>query len=80
MAALGFAVNDDAASEVSRASATASALLNQLFPALLAAFGSGVDEVALPLLPFMVAYVTRLKGLAKRWDGVGGGREYRRQY
>lgn len=31
---------------------------------------SGIDEVALPLLPFMSAYVARLKNLHKRHSGV----------
>lgn len=34
---------------------------------------SSRDEVALPLLPFMHAYVARLKMLAKRWVGAGLG-------
>lgn len=37
-----------------------------LFPAIMAAFKSDVDEVALPLLPFMHAYIARLKVLQKR--------------
>jgi hypothetical protein len=34
------------------------------------ACSSGIDEVALPLLPFMSAYVARLKTLHKRHAGV----------
>jgi hypothetical protein len=63
---VGFSVSDDAAAEAGRASEAASAMLSQLFPAVLAAFKSSCDEVALPLLPFLGAYVARLKGLAKR--------------
>ncbi len=63
---MGFSVSDDAAAEAGRASEAASAMLSQLFPAVLAAFKSSCDEVALPLLPFLGAYVARLKGLAKR--------------
>ncbi|GIL47531.1 hypothetical protein Vafri_4333, partial [Volvox africanus] len=70
ISAVGFAVSDDAASEASRASETAARMLSQLFPAVLAAFKSSCDDVALPLLPFMVAYVARLKGLAKRGSGL----------
>ena len=37
-----------------------------LFPAVLSAFRSGVDEVALPLMPFLHAYTARLKVQQKR--------------
>ncbi len=67
---MGFSVSDEAAADASRASDMAGRMLGALFPAVMAAFRSGVDDVALPLLPFMNAYVTRLKGLTKRWGAV----------
>jgi hypothetical protein len=59
-------VDDEAVQEASAACNLAMQLLAQLFPALLAAFQSDVDEVALPLVPFMMAYVNRLKNVQKR--------------
>ncbi|GFR43596.1 hypothetical protein Agub_g4693, partial [Astrephomene gubernaculifera] len=70
LSAVGFPVSEEAASEAARASEAAAGMLSQLFPAVLAAFKSSCDEVALPLLPFMGAYVARLKGLAKRNPGL----------
>ncbi|KAG2493435.1 hypothetical protein HYH03_008254 [Edaphochlamys debaryana] len=70
LTAVGFSVTDDAASEATRASQAAAAMLGSLFPAVMAALACGVDEVALPLMPFMGAYALRLKGLAKRPGGL----------
>ena len=70
LSAVGFAVPDEAAGEAARAVEAAGGMLAALFPAVLAAFGSGCDDVALPLLPFMSAYVARLKGLARRPAGL----------
>lgn len=64
---MGLEVSDDAASEAGAASAAAAGLLDQLMPAVLKAFRSGRSEVAMPLVPFVLAYVARLKMLAKRW-------------
>lgn len=65
-AALGISVTDEAAQEASAAVETAAGMLGALFPAILTAWQSGVEDVAMPLLPFMTAYATRLKTLAKR--------------
>lgn len=65
-AALGIGVTDEAAREASHAVDTAGGMLSALFPALMTAWQCGVEEVAMPLMPFMTAYVTRLKTLAKR--------------
>jgi hypothetical protein len=59
-------VDNEAMQEANAAVALANALLAQLFPALLAAFQSEVEEVSLPLVPFMTAYVNRLKNVQKR--------------
>ena len=66
LSAMGFAVDDEAAVEVKRASELGSQQMEALFPAIMAAFKSDIDEVALPLLPFMHTYVARLKVLHKR--------------
>ncbi len=63
---MGFDVSEEAASEASCTASAATKLLNALMPAVLKAFASGVGEVAMPLVPFAVAYVARLKMLAKR--------------
>ena len=68
MAAIGLAVDDEAAIEVKSATELGDRQMAALFPALLSAFRSGVDEVALPLMPFMHAYAARLKVQHKRWD------------
>jgi hypothetical protein len=65
-AAIGLEVDDEAMQEASASCALANTLLAQLFPALLAAFQSEVEEVSLPLVPFMTAYVNRLKNVQKR--------------
>lgn len=67
--AMGFDVNDEAAVEATNASALASSLMAALFPPVLAAFMSEDEEISGPLLPFLVAYVARLKALHKRWAG-----------
>jgi exportin-T len=66
MTAMGFSVDDEALLEVSGATETANMLMSALFPSVLAAFKSRVDEISIPLLPFMSAYMARLKALHKR--------------
>jgi exportin-T len=67
LAAVGVQVDQEAAGEAAGVAAGAQSLLSALLPAVLEAFGSGNDAVALPLLPFLSAYVTRLKTLSKRY-------------
>ncbi|MEW5306130.1 MAG: hypothetical protein WDW36_008620 [Sanguina aurantia] len=64
--AMGFDVGDEAAVEANGAAALAASLMAALFPPVLAAFMSEDEEVSGPLLPFLVAYVARLKALHKR--------------
>lgn len=72
MAAVGLAVDAEAAADAQSACATASALLDALFPAVLAALRAGHDEVAAAVVPFLLSFVGRLRALQKRAgpDGV----------
>lgn len=67
--AMGLSVGDEAAEEVQVASSLGSQQMQALFPALLSAFHSGLDDVALPLMPFMHTYIARLKVQLKRMAG-----------
>jgi hypothetical protein len=78
MAAIGLTVDDEAAVEVRAASELGNRQMAALFPTLLSAFRSGVDEVALPLMPFMHAYAARLKVQHKRSVGLLGWQPVRR--
>ncbi|KAJ9528951.1 hypothetical protein QJQ45_000515 [Haematococcus lacustris] len=64
--AAGLAISSEATQDATSVANQASQMLDSLFPALLAAFRSEVDAVALPLLSFMPAYTARLKLLHKR--------------
>ncbi|GFH22225.1 tRNA exportin, partial [Haematococcus lacustris] len=64
--AAGLAISSEATQDATAVANQASQMLDSLFPALLAAFRSEVDAVALPLLSFMSAYTARLKLLHKR--------------
>lgn len=66
LTAIGFEVDDEASREASAAAADANRLLEALTPAVLQAFASGIETVAMPLVPFISAYVARLKTLHKR--------------
>lgn len=68
---MGFEVDDEAGREAQAAMAAAGKLLEALTPAVLAAFCSGLEAVAMPLAPFISAYVARLKTLSKRCVGSG---------
>ncbi|GAX84343.1 hypothetical protein CEUSTIGMA_g11765.t1 [Chlamydomonas eustigma] len=70
LAAIGLSVDDEAAVEVKGGSELGSRQLAALFPVILTAFKSGVEEVALPLMPFMHAYTARLKVQQKRSQGL----------
>jgi exportin-T len=69
---MGFSVNDEASQEATAAGDAALQLLDALTPAVLQAFGTGIDCLAMPLVPFISAYVARLKTLAKRNQGMPG--------
>lgn len=64
--AVGIEVTDEAFREASAVVDAATRLLDQLTPAVLQAFACGLEAVAMPLVPFVNAYVGRLKALAKR--------------
>ncbi len=64
---MGIEVDGEAAQEASEATDAATKLLDQLLPAVLKAFRTAREEVALPLVPFLTAYVARLKMLHKRY-------------
>jgi hypothetical protein len=66
MQAVGFEVDDEAGREATAVVEAAARLLEQLTPAVLQAFACGLEAVAMPLVPFINAYVARLKTLAKR--------------
>lgn len=55
MAAVGLAVDGEAAAEAAAATAGATQLLEQLFPAILTAFRSEDAEVSGSLIPFLQA-------------------------
>jgi hypothetical protein len=69
MAAVGLTVDAEASSDAAAACTTAAALLDALFPAVLAALRAGHDEVAAAVVPFLLSYVGRLKSLQKRAPG-----------
>lgn len=73
MAAVGLAVDAEASSDAAAACSGASALLDALFPAVLAALRAGHDEVAAAVVPFLLAYIARLRALQKRAPGGGSG-------
>lgn len=75
MAAVGLAVDEEAASEAGAACSAACSLLDQLFPAVLAALRTGHDEIAAAGVPFLLSYVTRLKAVQVRraWGETRAG-------
>ncbi|KAI7842372.1 hypothetical protein COHA_004011 [Chlorella ohadii] len=73
MAAVGLEVDAEASADAASACAGASALLDALFPAVLAALRAGQDEVAAAVVPFLLAYIARLRALQKRAPGGGSG-------
>ena len=66
IASVGFAVNDDAASEARAAVSAAQALLAEMFPAVLATVRASDEDVKLGVVPFLQSYVGKLKGSQKR--------------
>lgn len=60
---VGLAVDEEASSEAGAVCAAAAGLLDQLFPAVLAALRTGNDEIAAAAVPFLLSYVTRLKAV-----------------
>ncbi|CAK0782799.1 hypothetical protein CVIRNUC_005994 [Coccomyxa viridis] len=64
--AVGISIDSEAASEASAACTTAQALIVSLFPAVLSTLQSGDEEVEGALVPFLQAYVARLRAGQKR--------------
>jgi exportin-T len=65
-AAVGLAIDSEAAGEAGAACSTAQGLISALFPAVLATLGSEDDEVAACLVPFLQSYTSKLKNSLKR--------------
>eukprot|EP00879_Flechtneria_rotunda_P017634 GHRR01018485.1.p1 GENE.GHRR01018485.1~~GHRR01018485.1.p1 ORF type:complete len:825 (+),score=308.84 GHRR01018485.1:604-3078(+) len=62
----GLGVDDEAGRDAGAAAQTANRLLDSLTRAVLTAFCSGLDTISMPLVPFISAYVARLRALVKR--------------
>eukprot|EP00878_Enallax_costatus_P021623 GHUV01022908.1.p1 GENE.GHUV01022908.1~~GHUV01022908.1.p1 ORF type:complete len:615 (+),score=214.70 GHUV01022908.1:523-2367(+) len=69
----GLGVDDDASREATLAAQAANSLLESLTRAALTAFCSGVDTISMPLVPFISAYVARLRALVKRGQALPSG-------
>ncbi|WIA12173.1 hypothetical protein OEZ85_012245 [Tetradesmus obliquus] len=69
----GLGVDDDAARDATLAAQAANRLLEALTRAALTAFCSGLDTISMPLVPFMSAYVARLRALTKRGQALPAG-------
>ena len=59
--AVGLAVDAEASKEAAAACDAAQRLLDDLFPAVLATLSSPVEGVPMTILPFLTAYVNKLK-------------------
>ena len=66
LSSVGLTVDDEAASDAKEAVAAAQALLHKMFPAVLATVLNQDEEVRLALLPFLQAYVNKLRHTLKR--------------
>mmetsp|Transcript_3613 Transcript_3613/g.10404 ORF Transcript_3613/g.10404 Transcript_3613/m.10404 type:complete len:682 (-) Transcript_3613:1758-3803(-) len=64
IAAVGLTVDPEAVKEAQEATTTALGLLSDLFPAVISALHSPVDGVAMAMVPFLLAYMQRLKRLS----------------
>jgi hypothetical protein len=69
----GLGVDDEAARDATLAAQAANRLLEALTRAALTAFCSGLDTISMPLVPFMSAYVARLRALTKRGQALPAG-------
>ena len=65
-AAVGLTIDGEAAGEAGAACEAAQGLVSSLFRPVLAAMGSEDEEVAGTLVPFLGAYVSKIKNGAKR--------------
>ena len=61
IAAVGLTVDPEAVNEAQDATNAALGLLSDLFPAVISALHSPVDGVAMAMVPFLLAYMQRLK-------------------
>eukprot|EP00951_Prasinocladus_malaysianus_P013380 scaffold101011_cov35-Prasinocladus_malaysianus.AAC.1 len=59
--AVGLAVDPEAMAEAQEATSSALGLLSDLFPAVISALHSQTDAVAMAMVPFLLAYMQRLK-------------------
>lgn len=66
LSAVGLLISADASNDASAACETASQLLNELFPAVLAALRHPDEAAAMAVVPFLHAYVAKLKTSLKR--------------
>ncbi|XP_075265415.1 uncharacterized protein LOC142357760 [Convolutriloba macropyga] len=64
IAAVGLTVDPEAVNEAQDATNAALGLLSDLFPAVISALHSPVDGVAMAMVPFLLAYMQRLKRLS----------------
>ncbi|KAG7675140.1 hypothetical protein Ndes2526B_g07998 [Nannochloris sp. 'desiccata'] len=70
MAAVGLDVGEEAGAEASAACGAAAQLLDALFPAVLTALRMANDEIATAVVPFVISYISRVRMLQKRANGV----------
>eukprot|EP00884_Botryococcus_braunii_P015515 jgi/Botrbrau1/2647/Bobra.0203s0001.1 len=70
MVACGLAVDEEATNEASAASSAAQNLLRQCFPSMLQLLQGTDDSVCVCLTPFLAAYLTQLKIVQKRSNGL----------
>ena len=64
--AVGLSVDKDAAKEAATAVAACERIINELFPAVLATMQVEDDAVSMTMVPFLTAYVMKLKAEQKR--------------
>lgn len=66
MQAVGVSLDDETISEAYASCSTASAMMDQLFPAVVKAFRIPDDEISGIVAPFMLSYMNRIKMMLKR--------------
>lgn len=70
IAAVGLTVDPEAMQEARDATNAALGLLSELFPAVISALHSNVDGVAMATVPFLLAYMQRIKRCClPHWQG-----------
>ena len=70
MESIGLVVDLEAAVEAKAASAAAQALLRDMFPAVLAVVCSEDDAIRTAVIPFLQAYINKLKANLKRLSAL----------